>query len=197
MNRAKLPFSVFKRPTRRRKHFIYYVKIRDPAGQYSTALSSTKTNKADANKWAYEQIANGQQLVRASGSPLFSDIMVWLAQIPRSRWRCCRKHQRNERSSLRQRPRSSFDTRGTTTASECSACLPHRRGSGWVSVLAYNEATSLWRRLRNQVKMTGFERQPSITSTLVTIGRSPRGSRRRSGAVSNEFQWPPVIDCRC
>ncbi len=47
MNRAKLPFSVFKRPTKKKNRNIYYVKFRDESGEYTTAVSPTKTGKAD------------------------------------------------------------------------------------------------------------------------------------------------------
>ena len=56
------PFTIYRRPTRKKKRFIYYIQFRDEHGRRLTAISSGKTTRAEAEKWAHEQI-NGVAII--------------------------------------------------------------------------------------------------------------------------------------
>jgi len=51
------PFTVYRRPTRKKKRHIYYIQFRDGHGVRLTAVSSGQNTRADAERWAYERIA--------------------------------------------------------------------------------------------------------------------------------------------
>ena len=53
------PFTVYKRPTTRKKRYIYYIQFRDQNGNRMSAISSGKTTRAEAERWAYERIQEG------------------------------------------------------------------------------------------------------------------------------------------
>ncbi len=50
------PFTIYRRPTRKKKRYIYYIQFRDEAGRRKTAVSSGKTTRAEAECWAYERL---------------------------------------------------------------------------------------------------------------------------------------------
>ncbi len=50
------PFTIYRRPTRKKKRYIYYIQFRDEAGRRKTAVSSGKTTRAEAERWAYERL---------------------------------------------------------------------------------------------------------------------------------------------
>ncbi len=54
------PFTIYKRPTRKKKRFIYYVQFREENGRRKTAVSSGKTTRAEAEIWAYERLEEEQ-----------------------------------------------------------------------------------------------------------------------------------------
>ncbi len=59
MVKPKAPFSLHKRPTRRKNRFIYYVQFRDQEGNYTSALSTGQTSKSAASSWATEYLKQG------------------------------------------------------------------------------------------------------------------------------------------
>ncbi|MEE9307239.1 MAG: hypothetical protein V3V57_06935, partial [Spirochaetia bacterium] len=65
------PFTVYRRPTRKKKRFIYYIQFRDEYGQRMTAVSSGKTTRVEAERWAYEQI--NREVVNPSPEQKFRD----------------------------------------------------------------------------------------------------------------------------
>ncbi len=42
------PFTLYRRPTRKKKRYVYYAQFRDENGNRMTAVSSGKTTRADA-----------------------------------------------------------------------------------------------------------------------------------------------------
>lgn len=56
------PFTVFRRPTTKKKKYVYYAQFRDARGRRTTAVSTGKTTKAEALAWAQEQYASGNRL---------------------------------------------------------------------------------------------------------------------------------------
>lgn len=59
MERPRRSFSLNKRPTKKKSRFIYYVRFRDENGNYLSAVSSGKTNRAAAEQWAYAMLESG------------------------------------------------------------------------------------------------------------------------------------------
>lgn len=71
MGRQKRPYSIQKRPTRRRNRSIFYVKFRDAAtGEYRTAVSSGCTRRDDAVRWAESRLRSG---LGSRSGPVFRD----------------------------------------------------------------------------------------------------------------------------
>jgi integrase len=71
MERRTQPYSIQKRPTKRKNRYMHYVKFRDPeTGDYGNAVSSGYTNRDDAVRWAEKQVASG---LVASKNPRFKD----------------------------------------------------------------------------------------------------------------------------
>lgn len=64
-------FTLYKRKTTKKKHFIYYCQFRSSSGKRLTAISTGKTTKAEAIKWAIDQISDNQFLIKKA--PFFSD----------------------------------------------------------------------------------------------------------------------------
>lgn len=56
---AHKPFSLYKRPTRKHNHYIYYAIFYDDSGKRRTAISTGQTTKAAAKNWAHEQLHFG------------------------------------------------------------------------------------------------------------------------------------------
>ena len=50
-----MPFTLQKRPTTKTNRYIYYCQFRDSHGKRMTAVSTGKTTKAEAYKWAQER----------------------------------------------------------------------------------------------------------------------------------------------
>jgi hypothetical protein len=74
MERSLRPYSSQKRPTRKKNHFIYYIKFRDPeTGTYLNATSSGCTSKAAACNWAEEQLKSGRVKSFAKGFITFDN----------------------------------------------------------------------------------------------------------------------------
>ncbi len=60
MERRKQPYSLQKRPTKRKNRFMYYVKFRNPeTGDYMNAVSSGCLNRDDAVRWAEKRLKSG------------------------------------------------------------------------------------------------------------------------------------------
>ena len=71
MERRKQPYSIQKRPTKRKNGFMFYVKFRDPeTDEYLNAISSGCTNEADALRWAEKRVNSG---LVGSTNPRFKD----------------------------------------------------------------------------------------------------------------------------
>ena len=51
-----LPFTLYRRPTKKKRRFIYYVQFRNLHGHRMTAVSSGKTTRAEAEQWAYQRL---------------------------------------------------------------------------------------------------------------------------------------------
>ena len=56
------PFTVFRRPTTKKKKYVYYAQFRDERGRRTTAVSTGKTTKAEALQWAQERFSAGARL---------------------------------------------------------------------------------------------------------------------------------------
>lgn len=54
------PFTLFKRPTTKKRKYIYYCQFRDENGKRMTAVSTGKSTKAEAEAWAYNKISKGK-----------------------------------------------------------------------------------------------------------------------------------------
>ena len=52
--KAKQLYSVYKRPTKRKGRFIYYVQFRDRDGNYLPGVSSGQSSRSAARTWATE-----------------------------------------------------------------------------------------------------------------------------------------------
>ena len=65
------PYTLQKRPTTKPKKFIYYCQFRDTHGKRMTAISTGKTNKAEAREWAQERLERG--LICRKADQRFSD----------------------------------------------------------------------------------------------------------------------------
>ena len=63
-------FTLYKRPTKKKNKYIYYVQFRDSNGNRMTAVSSGATSKSKAETWAINQLVNG--LAKTSENPKFS-----------------------------------------------------------------------------------------------------------------------------
>ena len=50
------PFTVYRRPTHKKKRYIYYIQFRGEYGRRMTIVSSGKTTLAEAEQWSFEQI---------------------------------------------------------------------------------------------------------------------------------------------
>jgi integrase len=60
MERPRSPYSIHKRPTKKKNRHIYYVKFRDTdTGKYTTAVSSGCTRRDDAVRWAEARLVSG------------------------------------------------------------------------------------------------------------------------------------------
>jgi integrase len=65
MERPRYPYSIQKRPTKKKNKHVFYVKFRDrDTGEYTTAVSSGCTRRDDAVRWAEARLVSG--LVRSS-----------------------------------------------------------------------------------------------------------------------------------
>lgn len=53
------PFTVYRRSTTRKKRYVYYIQFRDEDGNRMTAVSSGKTTRAEAERWAYNKLKDG------------------------------------------------------------------------------------------------------------------------------------------
>ena len=101
------PFTVYRRPTRKKKRFIYYIQFRDEHGKRKTAVSSGKTNRADAECWAYQRTA--ERSVQSPKKQKFKDYasnwFLWekceYVERRRSRRNYCRSYADKQRAYLR------------------------------------------------------------------------------------------------
>jgi hypothetical protein len=66
----KKPFTLYKRPTKKKNRYIYYVQFRDYEGNRLTAVSSGQTSKSAAEVWAYEKLKEGS--IKSLKDPKFS-----------------------------------------------------------------------------------------------------------------------------
>jgi hypothetical protein len=57
------PYTLFKRPTRKAKTFIYYVQFRDDEGKRTTAMSTGQMTKSAAETWVQEFIKKGEDTI--------------------------------------------------------------------------------------------------------------------------------------
>jgi hypothetical protein len=56
---AHKPFNVYKRPTTKKKKYVYYIQFYDEEGNRLTAKSSGQSSRAAAEAWAHEQLKKG------------------------------------------------------------------------------------------------------------------------------------------
>jgi hypothetical protein len=54
------PFTVYRRPTTRKKCYVYYMQFRDEDGNRMTAVSSGKTTRAEVQSVCAELVYMGQ-----------------------------------------------------------------------------------------------------------------------------------------
>jgi integrase len=66
----KKPFTLYKRPTKKKNRYIYYIQFRDAEGNRLTAVSSGQTSKSAAEVWAYEKLKEGS--IKSLKDPMFS-----------------------------------------------------------------------------------------------------------------------------
>jgi integrase len=80
----KKPFTLYKRPTKKKNRYIYYVQFRDYEGNRLTAVSSGQTSKSAAEVWAYEKLKEGS--IKSLKDPKFSvfaqNWFVWGRKCP-------------------------------------------------------------------------------------------------------------------
>ena len=67
MERQKKPYRFHKRPTTRKNRWMFYVRLRDEAGAYKSAVTTGCTNRDDAVRWCEERLRDGR---RSSGITL-------------------------------------------------------------------------------------------------------------------------------
>lgn len=56
MERRKNPYSIHKRPTKRKNRHVYYARFRDESGIYTSAISTGCFNRDDAVRWCEKRL---------------------------------------------------------------------------------------------------------------------------------------------
>jgi len=61
MERRKNPYSIHKRPTKRKNRHVHYARFRDESGKYTSAISTGCFNRDDAVRWCEKRLVERRE----------------------------------------------------------------------------------------------------------------------------------------